>query len=92
MSEKLWECIKQTIVRMIITYTERDIMKDFEITEINLQTIRWAFKFRFSKKATRVFSLQCDKEVALILIKLTSQNSSIPSPKLHLSSDRKKNI
>lgn len=40
MSEKLCECIKQTIVRMIITYTERDIMKDFEITEINLQTNR----------------------------------------------------
>ena len=58
MSEELWECIKQTIVRMIITYTERDIMKDFEITEINLQTIRWASKFRFSKKATHVFSLQ----------------------------------
>ena len=34
----------------------------------------------------------CDKEVALILIKLTSQNSSISSSQLHLSSDRKKNI
>ena len=33
----------------------------------------------------------CDKEVALVLIKLTSQNSSITSSQLHLSSDRKKN-